>query len=197
MHAGIVRASRDGVPSSLRPWLEVSLAQLARNTLPFLNAAHRRPERFLEADRACDVFMTQAVSKRASMTQGRAFFATCERSFPCDALRSARAEAEARQAPQHFAVVFGAALRFLGVGEEESRAMLVHTSARGALSAAVRLGLVGPYEAQRLQRAVSDLQSAVVARAADFDLDDAAQTAPLFETVQGMHDRLYSRLFQS
>jgi urease accessory protein UreF len=37
----------------------------------------------------------------------------------------------------------------------------------------------------------------VARRCADLTLDDLAQTAPVIDLVQGAHDRLYSRLFQS
>ncbi len=68
---------------------------------------------------------------------------------------------------------------------------------RGTLSAAVRLGIVGTTDGQRLlaERAC-DLDRTLEASLA-LTIEEAAQTAPLADLWQASHDRLYSRLFQS
>jgi urease accessory protein len=65
------------------------------------------------------------------------------------------------------------------------------------LAAAVRLGIIGSYEAQRLQSACGPRLEAVLQACAALGADDLAQTAPIIDIVQAGHDRLYSRLFQS
>jgi urease accessory protein len=65
------------------------------------------------------------------------------------------------------------------------------------LSAAVRLGIAGSYDAQRLQAECAGWSSQVLLRYRDTGPDDLAQTAPIIDILQGAHDRLYSRLFQS
>jgi urease accessory protein len=65
------------------------------------------------------------------------------------------------------------------------------------LAAAVRLGIVGSYDAQRLQHEVTPAMLAISDRSAALDENDLAQTAPLHDLLQAAHDRLYSRLFQS
>jgi urease accessory protein len=75
--------------------------------------------------------------------------------------------------------------------------MLLYGTARGVLSAAVRLGIAGSYEAQRLQHGCGPWLDRVADRCADLSLDDVAQTAPVIDLLQSAHDRLYSRLFQS
>src|SRR5438034_1216061 len=68
---------------------------------------------------------------------------------------------------------------------------------RGVLSAAVRLGIVGTTDAQRLlAESAGDLDRTLL-RSAALTMDEAAQTAPLIDLWQSSHDRLYSRLFQS
>ena len=69
--------------------------------------------------------------------------------------------------------------------------------ARGVLSAAVRLGLIGSYEAQRLQHACGPRLDDVLDRCGAIGVEDVAQTAPVLDLLQAGHDRLYSRLFQS
>ena len=68
---------------------------------------------------------------------------------------------------------------------------------RGVASAAVRLGLVGTTEAQRIIGEMAGEIERTVARCSALTMDDAAQTAPLIDLWQSSHDRLYSRLFQS
>ena len=68
---------------------------------------------------------------------------------------------------------------------------------RGVLSSAVRLGILGPYAAQRLQVECAADVGAVLARCGPLRESDIAQTAPILDLLQAGHDRLYSRLFQS
>src|SRR5438477_193073 len=68
---------------------------------------------------------------------------------------------------------------------------------RGVASAAVRLGLVGTTEAQRIIGETAGEIERTLARCSMLAIDDAAQTAPLIDLWQSSHDRLYSRLFQS
>ena len=75
--------------------------------------------------------------------------------------------------------------------------MVLFVAARGVLSAAVRLGVTGSYDAQRLQSECAAWSATVLARYRDAGPADLAQTAPVIDILQGAHDRLYSRLFQS
>jgi urease accessory protein len=74
---------------------------------------------------------------------------------------------------------------------------VLYGTARGVLSAAVRLGIVGSFEAQRLQSACAPRLEEIANRCAAWSIDDLAQTAPILDLLQAGHDRLYSRLFQS
>ena len=69
--------------------------------------------------------------------------------------------------------------------------------ARDALSAAVRLNLVGPLAAVGLQAQVAEAAAAAAASAAATRCEDAAGAAPLVEAVHVCHDLLERRIFQS
>ena len=91
-------------------------------------------------------------------------------------------------------------LRLMGArlqAHETARQLVLFGTARGVFSAAVRLGLVGSYEAQRLQFEAVPWLEEQCARSAALDERDLAQTAPIADLLQSAHDRLYSRLFQS
>ncbi|KAJ2802816.1 hypothetical protein H4R20_003129, partial [Coemansia guatemalensis] len=78
---------------------------------------------------------------------------------------------------------------------------------RQIFSAAIRLNLVGPLRAQALECDMQQLVDTLLGRYGHlrvaFDtMDDmlgesAVYTEPILELFQGMHDRLYSRIFNS
>jgi urease accessory protein len=145
-------------------------------------------------DALCDAFLSTAVANRASRAQGRAFLAACARTWPCEPLRTLEAQA----APAgHLAPIVGAATRAIGCPRPDVQRLFLVLALRGVCSAAVRLGIVGPYAAQRLQAECACDLDRVLGRCADLTELDITQTAPLIDIRQGTHDRLYSRLFQS
>jgi len=179
----------------LMSFLRASLWQAGYGVLPLVNAAHRAPERFAELDRLAEVFLTNRVANRASRIQGRTLAATCARVWPNDSLIAF--ERAVRRTHAHVAPVTGVTLRFLGAPLPVVQRLVLYVTARGILSAAVRLGLAASYEAQQLQAQSATDLDAVLARCGDLDEHDLAQATPLVDVLQAAHDRLYSRLFQS
>src|SRR5258706_509519 len=93
--------------------------------------------------------------------------------------------------------VAGAVLGALGVERTQAQQLLLLLALRGLLFAAVRLGIAGTHEAQRMQHELAPTMDEVLAACADLTEDALAQTAPLADLLGSTHDRLYSRLFQS
>jgi urease accessory protein len=207
-------ATRD----DLRRFVEATILQAASGTLPLVDAAHRDPGRLAEWDALNDVFLANAVANRASRQQGRTLMASAVRIFASstlDALAARVAPTSNFQAPTskevptsnsqtptaarcaHVAPVTGAVFGALGVSLETTQRVVLFIASRGVLSAAVRLGVTGSYEAQRLQAECAAWSATVQARHRGAGPDDLAQTAPVIDIIQGAHDRLYSRLFQS
>jgi urease accessory protein len=85
----------------------------------------------------------------------------------------------------------------LGANLLETQRLFLFLTGRCVASAAVRLGLVGAYDAQALQTILSRDIDAVITKYGCLQPLDIAQTAPLIDLCQSTHDRLYSRLFQS
>jgi urease accessory protein len=196
--AGLEAAWQAGeVPDAdaLRRFVRGSVLQAGRAALPLVNAAHRDPARLTELDASCDAFLINVVANRASRVQGRAFAATCARTWPSG--RVADLPATLPALCGHFAPLYGAAMRLLDVPLETAQRLVVFTAARTVLAAAVRLGIVGSYHAQRLQQESAFEFEAIRARCANLDERDLAQPAPILDILQSAHDRLYSRLFQS
>lgn len=179
----------------LYTFLRASIQQCGHAVLPLLSAAHRHPETLERLDDVSDAFLVSAVSNRASRVQGRAFVATASRVWPSTAMTNLKRRVEATHA--HAAPVSGAVLRTLDLSLEVSQRLALYTTARGVLAAAVRLGLVGSFDAQRLQHECGPWLEQVAVSCRDLTAEQLAQTAPLIDLFQSAHDRLYSRLFQS
>ncbi|EPX60642.1 Urease accessory protein UreF [Cystobacter fuscus DSM 2262] len=172
------------------------LWQVGHGALPALGAAWREPSLVAGVDARVEAFLTNHVANRASRTQGRAFLDTCARIFPeqVGPLRHAAREAGVRF---HHAPLFGAVLRVLEVELLEVQQLLLSLSLRGALSAAVRMGIVGTHESHQLQHQLTPLLDEVLATCGGLGLEALAQTSPLVDLLGSTHDRLYSRLFLS
>lgn len=175
--------------------LDATILQTATAVLPLVNAAYHAPARWHELDALADAFLTNPVANRASRVQGRTLLSSATRIWP-EKLVSVTAQAGSGML-NHAGPVIGVVYRALGVPRETTQRITLFGAARAVISAAVRLGIVGSYEGQRLQSASMPLASDVACRYCDVDERDLAQTAPVIDILQGAHDRLYSRLFQS
>jgi urease accessory protein len=182
-------------PDALHRFLDASVQQTARASVPLMNAVYDDPGRLEAIDELNDVFLVNAVANRASRVQGRALAATAQRVWASPALDILHERVEGMCG--HAAPVSGAVFRTVGMSRETAQRVQLFAALRGMLSAAVRLGIVGSYEAQRLQHAFTPCLEQAAAGCADFTVGDLAQTAPVIDLLQAGHDRLYSRLFQS
>jgi len=198
--AGLEAALFAGVVDSavrLETFVLTHLWNCGYSSLPFVAAAHRAPSGVDEYDALADVQLTNHVANRASRTQGRAFLATVARVFDEPPLFRLAERATARAIAAHHAPMFGAALAVLRVPRADALALHLLLALRGVVSAAVRLGIVGPHEAQRIQSRHGETMDAVLAECQALSLDDTAMVAPVFDALGATHDRLYARLFQS
>lgn len=157
----------------------------AHATLPFLGDAHRDDPSV--ADHAADRFLSSHVANRASRAQGRAFLIAAEAMFehrlelPCG----------------HLAAALGATLARADIALDDARQLVMFSTLRSAMSAAVRLGVIGPLRAQRLLLEISPGAERALLETRDLRAASACSISPLVELAQTAHDRLYARLFQS
>jgi len=189
--SGLEAAAQAGEVADVAAFTRAALWQAGLGALPLVHEAWRDPAALGLLDRRADTFLANHVANRASRTQGNAFFATCARVFP----------REVPAAPDslcmHLAPLWGVVFRALGLSLEETRTLLLWSTARGVLSAGVRLGLAGTYEAQRMLADLGPTLDEVGAACAGLGLESLAHPAPLLDLLHGTHDRLHSRLFQS
>jgi urease accessory protein len=196
-HHGAVRQGHQ-----LAAFVRASLHQAGHSLLPFVSDAHAAPERLSEFDQLCDALTSNHVANRASRFQGRALLAAARRIFiaPRDSERLDASKEQLLRQPVpcgHLAPVFGAVASVLDLARETAQRLFLFGHLRGLIAAAVRLNIVGPLEAQAIQRGLAGSAEQVLRSSSALTSDDIAQTAPLLDLWQGTHDRLGSRLFQS
>jgi urease accessory protein len=179
----------------LREFVDASIVQAGYGIVPLVNAVFLQPERIDALDSLADAFLANPVANRASRVQGRSFIATAARVWPSPAMTALKGRADALHG--HVAPLSGAVFRVLPLPLATAQRIILFGAARGVLSAAVRLGMVGGFEAQQLQSDCVPRLEEMALRCAGMDTGDLAQTAPIIDIVQSAHDRLYSRLFQS
>jgi|SRR5438067_1074245 len=182
--------------AELRRFVHDALWQAGHFALPLAAAARREPGALPRFDARADAFLVSRVANRASRTQGRAFLDTCARIFPAQ-VGELRESARAAKLLMHHAPVFGAVGNALGLERAEVQQLWLSLTLRGLLFAAVRLGLAGTHEAQRMQHELAPAMDEVLAACGSLSENDIAQTSPLADLLGSTHDRLYSRLFQS
>lgn len=194
--AGLEAATHLRGDVAIEQLVDEAVLAAGRASLPFVRAACESPSALPALDDRFDATSTSHVANRASRAQGRALATAAARVWEGDAGVQSIAE-HARRGSAHHAPVFGALFGALGVRAEEAQIAFLHATLRGVLSAAVRLGAVGPLEAQRMQAARAELAEKLLRACGGLDVDDAAQASPLVELYGALHDRLDGRLFQS
>jgi urease accessory protein len=208
--AGLEAALHAGELRGVAAWCEDLLAQAAYGAVPLVAAGHAAGAaaaadptpsaalaRWAALDELASAVLWSHVAARASRAQGRALLDVAARAFGGPLLIEARARAARGAIAGHLAPAFGLVAGALGVTAGDALAGFLHATLRGALSAAVRLGAIGPAEAQRVHGDLHGALERALAVGAHTSLDELAQPAPILELVQATHDRLYSRLFQS
>lgn len=189
--SGLEAAVQLGEVPDIGSHVAEALRQAAYTVLPFVRDAHAAPARLAEIDLRNEAFLLSHVARRASRAQGRALVATAARTFDCPEIAAWDRQVRSGALRGHLAPMTGAVCGAAGLSARDTLVLALHTSARGLLSAAVRLGKLGPLEAQRIH-------AGLPLEALLSEVPEApAQTAPLHEIFGALHDGLYTRLFQS
>lgn len=185
--------SRDGIEG----YLADSLDQCGHAALPFVGAVHRDPAGFVHWDRWYDATLPNHVANRASRALGQGLLSGAVAAFGRESLSDLKAAVRRDRLAAHLPTCTGAVCAAIGVDLVESQRLFLFLHLRALVSTAVRLGALGPLEAQAVQHRLGAVADDVFRRCASLQPEDACGTAPLHDLFQGHHDRLYSRLFMS
>lgn len=185
--SGLEAAWQQGEVECIEHFVWQAITQCGHGALPFVGAAHAADADLADLDARCDAFLSNAVANRASRIQGGAFLLAAQRAF----------RSTPQFSPMHYAPLFGAICGAIGVERRTTQALFLQTTCRGVLAAAVRLGIIGSNAAQQLQASLAPHLEETLCHCEHLPLTRISQSAPLIDLWQSMHDRLYSRLFQS
>ncbi len=194
---GLEAAWQLGEVASVSAWLAGALHTVALGPLPVALAVHANPDLFDEADALWSAVAVHPVAARASRATGQALLASAARAFEHPGLVALRRRLLAADAPTHLAPVFGAVAQALALPADDAARLMLYTTARDLVSAAVRLGAVGPIEGQRLLVDADGWAGHALATARGRDWRQPTSPFPLQGLWQDQHDTLYSRLFHS
>ncbi|KAH6850742.1 hypothetical protein B0I37DRAFT_444722 [Chaetomium sp. MPI-CAGE-AT-0009] len=99
----------------------------------------------------------------------------------------------------HLGPLFGAICALAGLGLEQTAYVFMLGHVKALVSAAVRAGMFGPYQAQKTlaSGAVQGLVAAAVEREWATRVEEAGQGVPVMDLWVGRHEVLYSRIFNS
>ncbi|KAJ0079926.1 hypothetical protein Patl1_22906 [Pistacia atlantica] len=166
-------------PDDLRTHVIHVLENTGSLLLPFVYSATVSPtlETWHKLDKMLDATLT---NEKSHLSKGMREISLCSGTFTF-----------------HHAPVFGIICGLLGLQSEISQKAYMFVTTRDAISAATRLNLVGPLGAAVLQHQIGFVAEAMLKKWKDRPVEEACQTAPLLDTVQGCHGYLFSRLFSS
>ena len=199
--AGLESAYRLGMlngAAGLEQYLGAFLDGVATGEMPFVIAGMEADDDELdEAVGHYGASLSAPAARRASLVLGRNWLRLLEGLYPGRAVEAIRRFFSSRNLPVHFAPTFGRGLAALGWDGDAARQLFLFQAVRDQLSAAVRLGAVGPMAGNRLQMKFYGRCRWLLEANRERHWRQACRGAPLVDLAQLQHDRLYTRLFQS
>ncbi len=134
---------------------------------------------------------------RASLTQGKNWLKLLATFYPEAGLAKLNYELARQQLPAHFVPLFGLSLGRAGFERATIQATYLHLALRDQLSAAIRLGFIGPMAGHLLQHDFYAVFDNLLSAADIRPYTEATRCTVLLDIAQLLHEDVYSRLFQN
>jgi urease accessory protein len=185
---------------SLEGWLSDLLAYGAARNDAILFAESYRAAEVGDADMLSETaelalaLANTAERRLETTTQGDAFVAAAEKAWPCAALDRLR---DAWPGPVAYPVAVGVTVAGHGMALGESLQAFVLGFVQNLISAAIRLGVVGQTDGQRVIAALLPAVQELAAFARTAGLDDLGSCAFRSDLASLRHETQYTRLFRS
>jgi urease accessory protein len=155
-------------------------------------------DRLAALDRTLETVKLAREEREGSMRVGRRLLVEAARLFPETAVaRYAAAVRATGGPPGHTAVAQGLTYAAAGVSARTAALAAGAALASGTVTAAMRLGLIGHGDAQRLLLAAHPVIAAAVDRAEICDPFDLRPSAPMLDIALARHERADVRTFAS
>ena len=184
--------------SEFRAYLYSFLQQVVGFELPFINsAALLSPADLPTLLTEYDAQLLTPALHRASLTQGKNWLKLLATFYPEAGLAELGRELTRRQLPGHFVPLYGLSLGKTGFTLADIQATYLHLALGDQLSAAIRLGFIGPMAGHLLQHEFYAIFENLLATAGNQPYTAASRCTLLLDVAQMFHDDIYSRLFQN
>ncbi|CAG8463991.1 3400_t:CDS:2, partial [Funneliformis caledonium] len=202
---------------SLSLFLSSSIENYAYSALPFVTDSWQVLfetsnedvilESIIKLDHLYEACTSNVITKRASKAQGVAMLTLFSKSFGEEFGNEGRKvgdkvvdrlkfEVRKENTFGHLPITFGLVSKCLGISLERAQQLFLFLFSRAALSAAVRLNIVGPYYSQRMLTKCQTFVDTSLKKTYNIKADDAAQTSPILDILQETDTKtLYSCLF--
>jgi len=186
---------------AFRKYLRNVLSQVSCADIPFVNSAHACHKSdykvLVPVFQRYDAATTVPAVKKASVAQGKSLLHVVRSMYAEHRFDEISAWLEIQHLNPHLAPVFGLVAGLLGLSRRDAASAYLYIALRDQASAAVRLGLLGPQDAQRALREALDHLDEVVEQVIEMQYHEAYKVASILEIAQARHQSLYSRLFQN
>ncbi|MEW6529880.1 MAG: urease accessory UreF family protein [Thermodesulfobacteriota bacterium] len=177
------------------------LSQVSTADIPFVNTTHgchtSDYNLLVPVFQRYDAATTVPAVRKASIAQGKSLLLVMRSVYAGHGFDEVSAWLETQHLNPHLAPVFGVVAGLLGLSRRDAASAYLYITLRDQISAAVRLGLLGPQDAQRALRETLDHINEVVERVIEMQYHEAYKVASILEIAQARHQSLYSRLFQN
>ncbi|HEV2302615.1 MAG TPA: urease accessory UreF family protein [Stellaceae bacterium] len=201
---GLEAAAADGRVAgraALESWVEAILVfGGGRLDANILRSAHRAAAAedlaaLLEANRRGAAFRATAEMALEALAPGEAFLVQLRAAWPMPVID--RWAAALAGEPIAYAAAFGAAAGAAGIALDDALLGFLQAMAANLISAALRLGIIGQTDGQRILAALEPAIAAAAASALLRGDDEFGAAAFAVELASMAHETQYSRLFRS
>jgi len=190
---GLIRTETE-----FRAYLYSFLQQAVGFDLPFITSAAAGASQGLELLLLeYDAQLLTPALHRASLTQGKNWLKLLATFYPEAGLAELGRELSQQELPAHFVPLFGLSLGKAGFALPAIQATYLHLALRDQLSAAIRLGFIGPMAGHLLQHDFYGIFESLLDSADIRPYTEATRCTLLLDVAQILHDDIYSRLFQN
>jgi urease accessory protein len=183
-------------------YLYAYLQQVVSMEFPFMKSCFQLQEPDLSGElkmiaEEYDAMMLVPVIYKASVVQGRNWLKLLESFYADSGIHDIRKWFEEQELPLHFVPVYALCLKRVGFTLQDVQTMYLHMALRDQVSAAIRLGFIGPMEGHKLQHDFYTVFDNLMENQGNRNHTHATRSAFMLDTSQVFHEDIYSRLFQN
>ena len=185
--------------AALEEFVYTALTAAAYGEIPFVHSCYAETDddTLAEILHFYDAMVAAPAMRRASLILGKNWLRLMADLYPQAGLADLRRQLGRQQWPAHYTAVFGLALKAAGFAQEDAQQLFMFQVLRDQMSAAVRLGIVGPMESTHRQLSRYPHCAQLLTEVAGRPYQQATRCAPQLDIAQSAHDDLHSRLFPS